>query len=331
MKATADLGLLTDGPVLKRISTHDPFAGEPLFSSAERSGTLSWMLTRVGEAGTFATFRVGDVDLFAVTQPPCVLYGRVDVDALVVSLGLADDHQSVINGIDTDMPRLAIGQRGAVLRAYWDPIRVGLQTAVSLVFPVDARTRAWARPGRHYTTVSVPAEPMSDLRRTVWKAFRMAAEAAAPLPLGVADILREDLFRAVDRAFRESRLPKLSILSGPYMDMADGIDTYLSSANGREIRSRKIALDMGVSVGTLHNVSKSINGLSLQRYLKLKRLYEARRRLLEAGPGILVKQCAIDCGFRHMGRFSAEYQAQFGETAVQTLRRAVPRRREGEI
>jgi AraC-like DNA-binding protein len=58
----------------------------------------------------------------------------------------------------------------------------------------------------------------------------------------------------------------------------------------------------------------------LHRYLRLKRLWLVRKRLLTGQ--ISVKACALEYGFWHMGDFSRGYQAHFGETPSQTLAQA---------
>ena len=50
------------------------------------------------------------------------------------------------------------------------------------------------------------------------------------------------------------------------------------------------------------------------------RLDEARELLRSARPGTTVSSLAMDCGFTHLGRFSAAYSEAFGETPVETLR-----------
>lgn len=51
------------------------------------------------------------------------------------------------------------------------------------------------------------------------------------------------------------------------------------------------------------------------------RLEEARRRLAEADADETVTAVALDLGFTHLGRFSGQYRAAFGETPSETLRR----------
>ena len=60
--------------------------------------------------------------------------------------------------------------------------------------------------------------------------------------------------------------------------------------------------------------------MSLHRYLRFKRLWLVRKRLMAGG--ISVKACALESGFWHLSDFSRSYHLHFGETPSQTLARA---------
>ncbi len=63
-------------------------------------------------------------------------------------------------------------------------------------------------------------------------------------------------------------------------------------------------------------------GMRASALLMQSRLHGVRRELLAAEPRHgLVKQCALNWGFWHLGRFAAEYQALFGEQPSRTLNR----------
>lgn len=53
-------------------------------------------------------------------------------------------------------------------------------------------------------------------------------------------------------------------------------------------------------------------GMSLHRYLRLKRLWLVRKQLLAGTPG--VKASALAFGFWHLSDFSRSYRVQFGES-----------------
>ena len=80
---------------------------------------------------------------------------------------------------------------------------------------------------------------------------------------------------------------------------------------------------IGVSERTLRAACREQFGVSPTRYLWLRRMYLARRRLAEAGiTSTSVTEVAMANGFWELGRFAAEYRSLFGETPSMTLRRA---------
>jgi AraC family ethanolamine operon transcriptional activator len=66
----------------------------------------------------------------------------------------------------------------------------------------------------------------------------------------------------------------------------------------------------------------AVNGMSLQRFMMLKRLWAVRAALARARPGALVKTVAFDHGVWHLGRFARSYRAFFGELPSDTLAQA---------
>src|SRR4029077_17209808 len=86
------------------------------------------------------------------------------------------------------------------------------------------------------------------------------------------------------------------------------------------IYSGDIARQIGVSVRTLHDAVQRYRGMSLHRYLRLRRLWLVRQRLRAGTQSI--KACALAFGFWHLGDFSRIYRSQFGESPSETIARA---------
>jgi transcriptional regulator GlxA family with amidase domain len=63
-----------------------------------------------------------------------------------------------------------------------------------------------------------------------------------------------------------------------------------------------------------------VRGMSLHQYIRLKKLWATRSRLLKGG-GANVATCARAQGFHHMGEFAAAYRATFHEAPSDTLAR----------
>jgi AraC-like DNA-binding protein len=76
----------------------------------------------------------------------------------------------------------------------------------------------------------------------------------------------------------------------------------------------------GMRSRSLINAFEAITGFSPMDYLKRLRLSGVRRALQRANkPRTRIIDVATDWGFWHMGHFTADYRAMFGETPSQTL------------
>jgi AraC family transcriptional regulator, ethanolamine operon transcriptional activator len=100
------------------------------------------------------------------------------------------------------------------------------------------------------------------------------------------------------------------------------IDEFVDANASRPIYSEEIASVLGVSVRTLANLMIRSNDMSLQRYLRLRRLWSTRQQLLSGAPNLKIKEVALAHGFWHMGDFAARYFRQFGEHPSSTHLRA---------
>jgi transcriptional regulator GlxA family with amidase domain len=98
------------------------------------------------------------------------------------------------------------------------------------------------------------------------------------------------------------------------------IQAVLASNLGGPVYSEEIARQVGVSVRTMHDAILRYCGMSLHRYLRLRRLWLVRQQLLAGADS--VKATALAFGFWHLGDFSASYRLQFGEMPSETLARS---------
>lgn len=98
-------------------------------------------------------------------------------------------------------------------------------------------------------------------------------------------------------------------------------EEFAASERGRPIYTHDLCTAFGVAPRTLHAAFNAVFGMSPHRYLRIRRLNQAREALLHRaeGPG-LVKSVALDHGFWHLGRFAQEYRALFGESPSSTMR-----------
>jgi AraC family ethanolamine operon transcriptional activator len=152
---------------------------------------------------------------------------------------------------------------------------------------------------------------------------------------GVAEILQENLMLAIDDLFCIDPLSghHAAIGGRRYAQLVRQIDEYIAAHPTSQIYTASLAAEFGVSMRTLGMAVTQVRGMSLHQYIRLKRLWAARNRLLKGGDGITVGTCARAYGFYHMGEFAALYRATFGEAPSTTLARgrqaqrtAAPRR-----
>jgi AraC-like DNA-binding protein len=96
---------------------------------------------------------------------------------------------------------------------------------------------------------------------------------------------------------------------------------YLEAHAHRPVRMADLARVVGVSARTLQLGFLKHRGCTPMEFLRDRRLMLARSRLLSRSRST-VTQIALDCGFEHLGRFSARYQARFGESPSGTQAKA---------
>ena len=133
------------------------------------------------------------------------------------------------------------------------------------------------------------------------------------------EALEGSLLSALDQVFTGNVRLVDQRPSGLHLRLIHQIDSRLASNPSETIYSKALARELGVSVRSLHSATMSIRGMSLHRYLKVRRLWLVRLRLLSAEPGAKIKSFALAHGFWHLGDFSKDYQKFFGELPSQTL------------
>ena len=102
-------------------------------------------------------------------------------------------------------------------------------------------------------------------------------------------------------------------------DVKRAVD-YLEAHIDAPVTLADLVAASGVPGRTLLKHFTDSKGVSPMRYLRNARFQRVRQALLAAQPGDSVTTIAMTCGFFHMGRFSVEYRARFGESPSETLR-----------
>lgn len=222
----------------------------------------------------------------------------------------------------------ARASEGVVLRT---PRRFGIYGVVLdeqwLDACLEGRSLGPALPGR-VGARAVALEPRrhAALCRTLESMLSLGVSGEAALPWG-----RRALRQLVDRLL--GLLGERDGRTVPECQRADDVQRQLALV----MAARNLAADpfnSGLSVEdlcqrlhltprTLHNHFQRTVGESPAEFLRAVRLNACRRRLRssERGP-VRVQDVAAQWGFFHMGRFSQQYKAMFGEAPSQTVRGA---------
>ena len=100
------------------------------------------------------------------------------------------------------------------------------------------------------------------------------------------------------------------------------VEDYLEAHVEEPIDITSLAAVTGYSLSSIYKVFRKHRGYSPMTYLKKIRLAHFRKRLLEGSPNTTLTQHALDLGFVHLGRLSADYKRQFGELPSDTFRKA---------
>jgi AraC-like DNA-binding protein len=95
---------------------------------------------------------------------------------------------------------------------------------------------------------------------------------------------------------------------------------FIGENSHRPIRLHELCTASGLSRRGVEYLFVDLLGVRASTFLLQCRLHGVRRELLAAVPRHgQVKQCAMNWGFWHLGRFAAEYRALFGEMPRATL------------
>jgi AraC-like DNA-binding protein len=95
---------------------------------------------------------------------------------------------------------------------------------------------------------------------------------------------------------------------------------FIAAHMHQPLHLEDLCLELGLSAGGTENLFRDFVGLGPIAFLRHQRLHRARRALVRAQPAPGgVKKAALEAGFWHLGRFSRDYRAFFGEPPSETL------------
>lgn len=197
----------------------------------------------------------------------------------------------------------------------------------AIAFASAMEGRGWPQTHGEFLSIPISHDMRSMVRAQIARLFETTSQNPDLNSIPGADIaLIDSLLETLDLTFAghssSDAASRTRHGAAAALRVLREIDEYADANASRPIYSEEIAAAFGVSVRTLANLMVQSNDMSLQRYLRLRRLWSARRQLLTGAQNLKIKEVALAHGFWHMGDFAARYFRQFGEHPSSTQTRA---------
>jgi len=265
----------------------------------------------------FAAVALKSCSIFLQRTFPRILQARYRTSGAIVAFAMDDSPSVVLDGNEL-RPSSVLLVEGEATCEFVEP---QANLFVFIKFEgVDGR--GWPGQAGQARVIPTPQAAL-DALRSVTRDILLAASNSADLfdrPL-VVEQLEESLLQATDHALQAALPPgeagRLDL--GNYLSLVRRLDAFLHDNPAKMVRSAELAAQFGVSVRTLNNAVVAIRGLSLHRYIRLRRLWTVRQQLLNGATEETLKAVALANGFWHMGEFRTLYRELFGESPHQTL------------
>lgn len=314
---------MLDQLLRSRVLTINPSPDFDHFRSIEalgehRSIPLHWR----DFAACFAAVTLNSCSIYLQRSFPRILQARYRSHGAILGFGMDDATTLILDGAEVRPPVAVLVKGEAACEI------VEARANLYALIRFDAiEHRGW--PGEAGVAQLIAARPAAlAALRAVTRDVLLLASGSADLFLQppVVEHLEESLLQAVDDVVAmpspsvEDRRPDL----GNYVSLVRRLDELLRSDPSVVPHSADLARTFGVPVRTLNNAVVAIRGLSMHRYVRLRRLWSVRQQLVQGATADSLKAIALANGFWHMGEFRALYRDLFGETPQQTLE--APRR-----
>jgi AraC-like DNA-binding protein len=258
-------------------------------------------------------------DVNFTTSFPRIVDVQLGPDCTAVGFSMDDGVPIRFNGVERDQSIIVIGRGGAVYSA----VETVRRQYASIVFRPEVVDRGWPPSGASFSVYETSPSAHRALRRLVLQVLAVASEFSDEAATGgIAAAMQESLFAAIDMAFADVVMTRWAAHanSSPKLKIFRDVEAGIAGRYDSPIYSKDLAREVGVSVRTMHDVILRYRGMSLHRYLRLRRLWLVRRRLLAGTHS--VKAAALAFGFWHLSDFSHNYLLQFGESPSATLARS---------
>ncbi|MGT2439253.1 helix-turn-helix domain-containing protein [Bradyrhizobium betae] len=237
-----------------------------------------------------------------------------------IGLSVPFSFHTITNGHELDSSTVSV-VRG---KAPVESIAHGPNTYLMMRFNSDMRQRGWADYDTGLTFFRSPDPAMARMRATISSMFRLASDIDAPAEFdAIARPIQETLLACLDDTLVPADM--LTARRGSFdthRKLMAQLDEVAALAGDKPLYSEDLSRALGVAVRTLQLAARTMHGMSLHQYLRLKRLWSTRIQLMTGGPGSSVKAAALGNGFWHLGDFARSYRTTFGEAPPRRWRGA---------
>jgi AraC family ethanolamine operon transcriptional activator len=268
-------------------------------------------------AASFASLRLKACTIYLQQTFPRILQIQYSTTGAIVGLLMDDAASLILNGVEGRAPAFLLVKGSAQCEIVEQQANL-----VALVNFDSVDHRGWPGELDRAQVIATERAKFDVLRTTLRDVLMLASHSPDILAQpNVIESIEESILQAVDLAMAAaspaSEAKRLSL--SHYLALVRKFDEFVAGNSGKTLYSADVARQLGVSVRTLHNAVVAIRGMSMHRYMRLRRLWNVRQQLLRGASLQSIKAVALVNGFWHMGEFTASYRDLFGETPQQTL------------
>jgi AraC-like DNA-binding protein len=265
-------------------------------------------------AASFASLKLKTCTIYLQRTFPRILQVQYSTPGAIVGLMMDDAASLILNGVEARVPAFLLVKGSAKCEQQ--------ANLVALINFDSVDDRGWPGELDRAQVIATELAKFEALRTTLRDVLMLASHSPDILAQpNVIESIEESILQAVDLAMAAaspaSEAKRLSL--SHYLALVRKFDEFVAVNAGKTLYSADVARQLGVSVRTLHNAVVAIRGMSMHRYMRLRRLWSVRQQLLRGASLQSIKAVALVNGFWHMGEFTALYRELFGETPQQTL------------
>jgi AraC-like DNA-binding protein len=246
---------------------------------------------------------------------PRIADGQLAENCTAIGFSMDDGIPIRFNGAERDQSAIVIGSSGAS----YSTVERAERQFTSIIFTQEIQNRGWPKAGPNWKVFETSVSAQHRLRELVRQVLGVSSTFEDCEVAAASFAIRESLLAGVDAAFANIADARWASRANSlrHFKIFRNIQDVLSGNIGHPIYSEELARQLGISVRSMQSAVQRYQGMSLHQYLRLRRLWLVRQRLLAGAAS--VKTCALAFGFWHLSDFAKSYRLQFGESPSDTL------------